>query len=59
MNELVAFYEQVGGYTKFKYTDPTTEVVYEVRFGKGFSPKYKGVGHTKLWNVTDIELKEV
>lgn len=59
MNELEAFYEQVGTYLKFNYTHPVKKTVHEVRFGKNFSAKYKGIGSTSLWNITDIELKEV
>lgn len=57
--ELLGFYDEVGGYTKFSYTDPTTGIVYVVRFGKPFTPKYTGIGPTKLWTITDIELAEV
>lgn len=59
MELLVSFYDDVGGYTKFNYTNPTTGVVHEVRFDKPFGLKYKGIGATKLWNITDIVLKEV
>lgn len=56
---LVAFYDEVGTYTKFDYVNPTDNQSFEVRFNKPFSGKYKGMGPTRLWNVTDIELKEV
>lgn len=59
MQTLLDFYDLVGTYDKFNYTDPTTGAVYEMRFDKPFSPKYKGVGTTKLWTITDVVLKQV
>lgn len=60
-NLLMAFYDQVGTYTKFDYADPTEDgnVVYQVRFEKPFTLKYQGIGKTKLWTITDIVLKEL
>lgn len=57
-DQLLAFYEQVGGYTKFLYIDPTSSLTYTVRFSKPLSFKYAGIGPTRLWNVADIELTE-
>ena len=59
MNILEAFYELVGTYSKFGYTNPATGTTHEVRFNKNFTAKYKGMGPTRLWNITDIELIEV
>lgn len=56
---LLDFYDLVGTYQKFSYTDPTSGKLYEVRFDKPFSGKYKGIGATKLWTVADIVLKQV
>jgi len=58
MNALEAFYELVGTYLKFNYVHPVKSTVHEVRFSKNFSAKYKGMGLTRLWNVTEIELVE-
>lgn len=57
-DELLTFFEQVGCYAKFLYIDPTSSVQYTVRFAKPLSFKYAGIGPTRLWNVTDIELTE-
>lgn len=59
LQTLLDFYDLVGTYQKFNYTDPTSGKVYELRFDKPFSPKYKGIGKTKLWTITDIVLKQV
>lgn len=56
---LFDFYDLVGTYSKFNYTDPTSGKVYEVRFDKSFGAKYKGMGTTKLWTIADIVLKQV
>ena len=55
---LVAFYDLVGTYAKFEYLNPATGEQFTVRFGKPFTGKYAGMGLTRLYNVTEIELKE-
>ena len=57
--QLFAFYDQVGTFDKFVYTDPTSGSSHEVRFDKPFSAKYKGIGKTALWTIQDVVLKEV
>ena len=56
---LETFYDLVkGGSVIFDWTDPSsgmngqTPVVYSVRFDGGLKFTYKGIGKTKLWDVT-------
>lgn len=55
---LVEFFEEVGCYSKFTYIDPATGRDYLVRFNKPFNAKYTGMGSTRLYTVSDIELVE-
>lgn len=56
---LESFYDEVGCYLKFDYTDPTSGKLFTVRFDKPFAAKYKGIGKTRLWNIQEVVLKEV
>jgi len=58
-NLLEAFYDQVGTYTKFDWTNPATGEVFVVRFDKQLKAKYEGMGPTRLYTLTSIELQEV
>lgn len=56
--QLRDFYDKVGTYQVFQWTDPTDQKVYRVRFSAGPKYDYTGVGKTRLWSVSSLTLKE-
>jgi hypothetical protein len=57
--EAIAFYDLVGTWKIFTWTDPTTATVYRVRFDKPPKWSYAGMGIAKIWSCTGVSLKEV
>lgn len=55
---LEVFFEEVGTFTEFDWTDPTTDEVIEVRIIKPPIAKYKGIGGNHRYDITGIELRE-
>ena len=50
---LEGFYDSVrGGSVIFDWTDPSTKVVYQVRFAEKLSFAYEGVGSNQKWSVS-------
>lgn len=58
MTQLESFYDKVGAFDTFNWTDPTSGVVYVVRFEGAFKSIYRGAGAHHRYNVTNITLKE-
>lgn len=49
---LQNFWDTVrGGSVIFDWTDPITNVVWQVRFAEKLVFKYAGIGNTRLWDV--------
>ena len=56
MQTLEDFFDDVGTWDTFNWIDPTTSIVYVVRFSSEFVAKYKGIADYFRYDVPTIKL---